>query len=498
MQKNKLMKLLILLSILVIIGVFSCSKKVKQPQKEYINKTFIVYPNDNPIEILKENNYKNYDEIREILGNNILKKASNDEIELKIKTKRDSLEILYCNVKTKHAIFEIKKSSADTILFDVKAIKPILKGNNIFQTLTDFGMKAKDIGYYAWKMGEYIDARSINIGDTITVEYHFDTKGNKNFTKLTYKPDKITIHEFYIQPNRDLKYNKIVLPYVLKKRFITGEITKENPSLDKAMAAFGMIPYIRQQVNNAMQAQIAFSSDARIGDKFEVLFEELYVNDEIQQRGKVYYAKYSGKRAGTKYAYRFIDKNEASAFSGMYDKLGRRLISNAVRTPLNNMHITSPFGYRIHPLLGRRRFHKGIDLRGATGTNVYAVSSGRVIKARNNGNGYGKEIRIRHDNGMITQYAHLSRIFVRYGTRVRKGQLIGKVGSTGLSTGPHLHFGVMKNGRWVNPVTNLKMVGANKLRGERLKLFKQQIKNYNKMIAKLQNQSAIIDTIFSQ
>ena len=99
---------------------------------------------------------------------------------------------------------------------------------------------------------------------------------------------------------------------------------------------------------------------------------------------------------------------------------------------------------------------------------------------------------------MITQYAHLSRIFVRYGTRVRKGQLIGKVGSTGLSTGPHLHFGVQKGNRWVNPVTNLKMVGANKLKGQRLKLFKQQIKNYNKMIAKLQNQSAIIDTIFSQ
>ena len=160
----------------------------------------------------------------------------------------------------------------------------------------------------------------------------------------------------------------------------------------------------------------------------------------------------------------------------MYTTSANRLVTDAVRTPLDRMGITSPFGYRIHPVYGVRKLHKGIDLRGNRGTTVYAVTSGTVIKAKNNGNGYGNEILIRHDNGMITQYAHLSKISTRYGSNVKKGQAIGKVGSTGISTGNHLHFGVKKNGKWVNPVTNLKMVGANSLTGERLKTFKRQMK----------------------
>ena len=163
----------------------------------------------------------------------------------------------------------------------------------------------------------------------------------------------------------------------------------------------------------------------------------------------------------------------------MYTTKGKRLVTDAVRTPLDRMHITSAFGYRIHPITGKRTKHHGIDYRGRTGTNIYAVTDGTVIKAKDGGGGYGKEVRIRHANGMISQYAHMSRINTRYGRRVKKGQIIGKVGTTGNSTGPHLHFGVMKNGRWVNPKTNLKMVGANQLKDKRLKLFKQQLKEYN-------------------
>ena len=212
----------------------------------------------------------------------------------------------------------------------------------------------------------------------------------------------------------------------------------------------------------------------------------------MQPRGKVLYAKYSGRRAGTKYAYRYEDSAESSAFSGMYTKKGKRLVSNAVRTPLYIMHISSPFGYRIHPISGRRKLHTGIDLRGRTGTPVYAVSSGIVIKAYNNGNGFGKAIRIRHDNGMITQYAHLNSIKTRKGRRVRKGQLIGTVGNTGYSTGPHLHFGVMKNGKWVNPKTNLRMVGANQLKGDKLRKFQEQISSYTNEISMIAESDSLI------
>ncbi len=491
---NKKIFISILLALILFAGI-SCAKKKKISRKRNINKeNFIIQPQTDLVDFFRLHNYKNTNEIEEILGSNILKKASQKDISVNITTDKDSL-ITNCEIKAFNTIFDISKGKADSVLFDVIAKKPILKGNNLFQILTDFGMKPQDVGRYAWEMGEYIDARSINIGDTITVEYTLDTLKIKHFKKFTYIPDKIHIHEFYIQKDKKLKYNKITLPYQIHRRWAEGELTEENHSFDSAMKAQNIIPYIRQQANNALQSQISFSSDARVGDKFEILIEEVYVNGEQQRRGKVLYVKYSGKRAGTKYAYRFTDKNEASAFSGMYDKNGRRLVSNAVRTPLDNMHITSPFGYRIHPILGRRIFHHGIDLRGRTGTRVYAVSSGIVIKARNSGNGYGKEVRIRHSNGMITQYAHLSRILVRRGRRVRKGQLIGKVGSTGRSTGPHLHFGVMKNGKWVNPLTNLRMVGANRLKGARLTLFKKQIQSYLDEIIRLQTKKTHTDTL---
>jgi murein DD-endopeptidase MepM/ murein hydrolase activator NlpD len=359
----------------------------------------------------------------------------------------------------------------------VNVEKAILKGGSIFQVLTDLGMKNQNIGYYAWMMGEYIDATSIDVGDRLSVTYFTDSLQVKHFEKFSYKPDKTSIHEFFIIGERELKYNLVELPYELIRKFITGTISEEFNTWDAAMNDLGIIPYIRQQANNAMDSQIAFSTDARVGDTFKVFIEEKHVNGERQPRGKLLFAEYSGKYTKTKNAYRFSDDNPASAYTGMYTTDAKRLVTDAVRTPLDRMHITSPYGYRIHPIYGTRKMHNGIDLRGWTGTTVYAVTNGTVTKATNNGNGYGKEVRIKHDNGMITQYAHLSKISTRKGRKVKKGQVIGAVGSTGVSTGPHLHFGVMKRGKWVNPKTNLKMVGANNLKGDRLKTFKQQMKD---------------------
>jgi len=113
--------------------------------------------------------------------------------------------------------------------------------------------------------------------------------------------------------------------------------------------------------------------------------------------------------------------------------------------------ITSSYGSRIHPITGRRSFHDGVDIAAAYGTAVYAYSSGRVVEAGWNG-GYGYNIVLDHGNGLKTRYAHLSKISVKYGQKVETGQRIGSVGSTGNSTGSHLHFEVIKNGQTKNPL----------------------------------------------
>jgi len=490
---NKLEKSRSIINILIVILVsftfLGCSKD-EVIEDQYKIENFQIKQGENPFQVLLVNGYKNILDFQEIIGERLLEKAMEDSVYISVRATKDSLEILDLSFDAYNAKYKIV--SADSTKFSVLVEKPIMKGGSIYQVLTDVGMPAKSVGYYAWKLGEYIDATSIDVGDIMTIDFSVDSLNVKKFEKFSYRPDKTSIHEFYILGPRELEYNKITLPYELRRRVVKGILTKNNSTLDAALDSLGVIPYIRQQVNNAMQSQIAFSTDARVGDMFEVYIEEKFVDGEMQPRGKVLYAKYSGRRAGTKYAYRYEDSAESSAFSGMYTKKGKRLVSNAVRTPLDIMHISSPFGYRIHPISGRRKLHTGIDLRGRTGTPVYAVSSGIVIKAYNNGNGFGKAIRIRHDNGMITQYAHLNSIKTRKGRRVRKGQLIGTVGNTGYSTGPHLHFGVMKNGKWVNPKTNLRMVGANQLKGDKLRKFQEQISSYTNEISMIAESDSLI------
>lgn len=479
---------------IIVLLLVGCGRSGKSDPNTAESQTYPIAEQTSVLSVTDTLHYKDVSFFRHIISEAIANKAMQEPAELEITALTDSLQITQVRYRAYNVDYLIQVPLDDSTDFEVHVEKPILKGGSIFQVLTDLGMKAKDVGFYAWKMGEYIDATSIDVGDFFTVDYHLDSLNTKQFEKFSYKPDKISIHEFTIKGPRELEYNLVELPFELKRRFLTGELTEQLTSMDAVLNDLGIIPYIRQQANNAMDSQVAFSTDARIGDKVEVLIEEKYVHGELQPRGKMLYVEYSGKVAGTKKAYRFNDETDASAFTGMYTPSGKRLVTDAVRTPLDWMHISSPFGYRIHPILGYRRMHNGIDLRGNTGTPTYAVTNGVVIKAADTKNGYGKEVRIRHDNGMITQYAHLNRITTRKGRRVKKGQPIGKVGSTGMSTGPHLHFGVMKNGKWVNPKTNLKMVGANQLKKKRLALFKTQIKQYNQEIEALRTPPAPADS----
>lgn len=118
---------------------------------------------------------------------------------------------------------------------------------------------------------------------------------------------------------------------------------------------------------------------------------------------------------------------------------------------VSGKRISSLYGYRIHPITGRKRYHDGLDIAATHGNAVYAYSSGKVVQAGWNG-GYGYQVLIDHGNGLKTRYAHLSKIYVRIGQKVGTGERIGAVGSTGNSTGPHLHFEVIKNGRTQNPL----------------------------------------------
>jgi murein DD-endopeptidase MepM/ murein hydrolase activator NlpD len=138
-------------------------------------------------------------------------------------------------------------------------------------------------------------------------------------------------------------------------------------------------------------------------------------------------------------------------------------------------HITSSFGMRRHPLLGYTRMHKGLDIGAPYGAPIYAATDGTVVLAGRNA-GYGNFVKIQHAGGFATGYGHMSRILVRNGQHVRRGQQIGAIGSTGLSTGPHLHYELYKNGQAVNP-RSVSFSVESRLTGGALGAFKSRLSN---------------------
>ncbi len=344
-------------------------------------------------------------------------------------------------------------------------MKEIQKGESIYQVLTEMGVTNDAVADFIIFMGEYVDISTIQPGDSLKVKFATD---GATIEEIIYKPDLTTSHIMYNYGD-SLSYGYIQEPVEEKLRMITGEV--EN-TLDAALLSAGLEAAVKQAVNNTLEASISFQTDTRKGDVFHVLLKERYFHGEKLPRAKLVYASYKGKVAGFKEAFRYNDDDVSSALNGMFSPEGKALVHNAVRTPLDYMHVTSPFGKRIHPISRKWKMHLGMDLRARVGTPVYAVAAGKVTSAGPNG-GNGKEVRIKH-NDMLTHYAHLSKVYVRKGQVVKKGTKIGLTGNTGYSAAPHLHFGLQKNGKWINP-KNLRMVGAQKLSGDKLDRFKGQM-----------------------
>ncbi len=204
-----------------------------------------------------------------------------------------------------------------------------------------------------------------------------------------------------------------------------------------------------------------FQREVHPGDTFEMVFD--IMTDErgnVIRRGDVLYAALNGK-AVNKAFYRFTTPDEN--ITDYFQANGESSTKFLMKTPINGARLSSRFGKRRHPISGYTRLHKGTDFAAPTGTPIYAAGNGVVERASRYG-GYGHYIRIRHSKGYKTAYAHLSRYArgVKSGRRVRQGEIIGYVGSTGASTGPHLHYEVYKNGKAVDAM-RLKLPTGRKL-----------------------------------
>ncbi|MCC6809448.1 MAG: M23 family metallopeptidase [Deltaproteobacteria bacterium] len=258
-------------------------------------------------------------------------------------------------------------------------------------------------------------------------------------------------------------------PTVVKTELMEIEITS---SLYQALVDGDWDPAIAFDLADVFAWDLDFYSDVQRGDRVLALVDVRRREGESNAfiaYGKLHGAIYAGE-VGRFSAYRYTTPSGEDTF---YDENGRSLRKEFLKSPLKYAHVTSRFGSRKHPVLGYTRQHAGIDFAASVGTPVWAVGDGKVTFAGWQG-GYGKFVTVRHPNGLETAYAHLSQINVRVGQHIAQKTVVGMSGNTGLSSGPHLHFGLKRGGQFINPFS-LKPIRVEPLAADELPRFKEAI-----------------------
>ncbi len=266
------------------------------------------------------------------------------------------------------------------------------------------------------------------------------------------------------------------------ERPLSVEVALAGSSIESSLFEAGeadeLPPAVLGEVIKALSYDVDFQRDIQPGDLYEVMYERFEDEDgALARSGDVLFASMtlSGKTIAI---YRYTD---SEGFTDFYDSEGHSLRKALLKTPIDGARISSGFGMRKHPILGYSKMHKGIDFAAPTGTPIYAAGNGTIVKIGRNG-GYGNYIQIKHANGYATAYAHLSKFAkgLKSGSRVKQGDVIAYVGSTGRATGPHLHYEVLVAGAQVNP-KDVKLPTGTTLAGKELDLFKARRDEINRL-----------------
>ncbi len=267
---------------------------------------------------------------------------------------------------------------------------------------------------------------------------------------------------------RKFKDSFVIKENILKlyKKEVVVKNTIKNNLYNSAMKV-EVEPNIIVEFARIFGFEVDFQRDIRKGDWFEIFYEKFEDdNGKVRDTGKIIYASMfvNGEEINL-YNFNFKDEEE------YYDIKGKSITKSLMKTPINGARLSSSFGMRKHPILGYNKMHRGTDFAAPSGTPIMASGSGTVTRARWCGGG-GNCVKIKHNSTYQTVYAHMKAFAkgIREGRKVKQGQIIGYVGSTGMSTGPHLHYEVLVNGKKVNS-QRLKLPSGKILKGEARKEF---------------------------
>ena len=298
--------------------------------------------------------------------------------------------------------------------------------------------------------------------------FTIDQSENNKITNLLFplsRTKRIQLTRDSISEN--FKKKEIVTNLNKKIIFQEGRILK---SLYKTAIDLGIQANVIIEFARIYGFQVDFQRDIRKGDSFQIMYE-VFEDEEgkIFETGNVIFADLIIRNQ--KNTFYYFDKKKSA---GHYDKNGKSVKKALMKTPINGARLSSSFGMRKHPIDGFNKMHRGTDFAAPLGTPIMASGDGKIIRAKWCGGG-GNCIKIKHNSTYSTVYAHMSKfaVGIKYGVRVKQGQIIGYVGSTGKSTGPHLHYEVIKNGKKINSQT-LKLPSGKILKNKNRKLFEME------------------------
>ena len=323
-----------------------------------------------------------------------------------------------------------------------------------------------------------IDLRKLNVGTLI-----------ETYTKSVN--DKKIINEIIIYPDIEKKI------YVKKvnNKFIAGEDKKKlfsklklyeveiHNSIYESLKKIDTPDEIIMEFVQLYSFDIDFQRDIRKGNKIKIFFE-IYTDSQNNyiKSGNINFSEINLDDESYE-LYRF--QSEGDEFVEYFNSDGKSATKALMKTPINGARLSSGFGMRKHPILGYNKKHQGVDFAAPTGTPIMAAGTGHIEFVGNNG-GAGKYIRIKHLNGYKTSYSHLSKYAsgIQKNVKVRQGQVIGYVGNTGLSTGPHLHYEVIFNGKRINPM-KMKLPSGKQLKDKNLEIFLAEKERINAEVSEL-------------
>ena len=334
----------------------------------------------------------------------------------------------------------------------------LIKNNDsIEKILKKFDVKNEDINTISTKLKQK-KLSNIYSGRKMSLVLKKEAEGLKTVVNLIFPISNTNSVEIRKNQGGYLVRENILKLYK-KEVVVKNSIQK---SLYNSAIEAGIEPNIIIEFARVFGFEVDFQRDIRKGDWFEIYYEKFEdENNKIRDTGKIIYASMyvNGEEINL---YNFKYKNEEE----YYDIKGKSITKSLMKTPINGARLSSSYGMRKHPILGYNKMHRGTDFAAPSGTPIMASGSGTITRARWCGGG-GNCVKIKHNSTYETIYAHMKAFAkgVKEGRKVKQGQIIGYVGSTGLSTGPHLHYEVIVNGKKVNS-QKLKLPSGKILKGE--------------------------------